>query len=90
MKAALLVDKPEALGAVDLGVKELPELVLLLGNSLEEWRLGEPLKEADLSRPGVKGRLFAPKEALANTQTMNKWLSAQQKALAKGAAAGKH
>jgi len=76
--------KEEALGAADLGVKELPSLLLLIGSSLEEWRLGAPLREGELMNTDVKGRLFAPKAALTNTHTMNQWLSAQQKSLAKG------
>jgi hypothetical protein len=79
----------DAAGAVDLGVKQLPALVLLLGSSLEDWRLGTPLTGEDLRRGAgsgdepVRGRLLAPKAALESTAAMASWLQQQSKALQK-------
>ena len=71
----------DAAGALDLGVAELPALVLLLGSSLEEWRLGGVLAGEELRRAGRTGRVQAPKSALENTAAMAAWLGAQKRAL---------
>jgi hypothetical protein len=79
--AAVDAEHADAIGAADLGVKELPALVLLLGSSLEEWRLGGALSGEELRRAGRVGKVVAPKSALENTAAMAAWLSAQRKGL---------
>ncbi len=76
---------PDAAGAAALGVKELPTLLVLHGESLEDWALGGPLRAEDLRGGGgggpgepLRGRAAAPRSALASTAAMEKWLAAHQ------------
>lgn len=70
-----------AAAAVDLGIKEVPALLLLRGSSLEEWRLGGQLQGEELRQAGRTGYVLAPKAALESTTAMRAWLGAQSKAL---------
>ncbi len=77
----------DAAGAAALGVVDLPSLLVLHGSSFEDWALGDPLSESDVrgGAPGepLRGRVLAPRAALASTAAMERWLAAHQALVAR-------
>ena len=89
--AEVALGDSQATGALDLGVKTLPAILILHGETLDEMSLGAPLtiedivaKRATATDGAIRGRSILPQSESKTAAAMAKWLVTYQKQLAKG------